>query len=256
MKTQRQRREYLIEHLLRERGETFTAPQGDDEQRYLLRGLLNVRTADPASDEFLRIQDEYLRTRLEERGVASLDEVTWVDEGIGIWQGDITLLEADAIVNAANSGLTGCWHPNHVCIDNCIHTFAGVQLRLECDRIMRRQGRPEPTGQAKITPAYNLPSKYVIHTVGPIVRTVLAAEDGRLLASSYRSCLELARENGLESIAFCCVSTGVFGFPNEPAARIAVEEVRHFLEEAGSGMKVVFNVFKDVDREIYERLLG
>ena len=169
--------------------------------------------------------------------------------------GDITASDAEAIVNAANSGLTGCYLPCHACIDNCIHTFAGVQLRLDCAELMERQGHEEPTGQAKITPAYNLPCRYVLHTVGPIVSGDVTAEDERLLASCYRSCLALAEENGVESLAFCCISTGVFHFPNRCAAEIAVQTVRQYKAASGSRMKVIFNVFKDQDREIYAQLL-
>ena len=170
--------------------------------------------------------------------------------------GDITRLRCGAIVNAANSGMTGCYIPCHGCIDNCIHTFAGVQLRRECAEIMARQGHEEPVGRAKITGAYNLPCRYVIHTVGPAVGERVTARDERLLARCYRSCLELAEQNGIESIAFCCISTGVFRFPNERAAEIAVDAVRRYRTETGSGMRVIFNVFSDRDREIYERLLG
>ena len=185
-----------------------------------------------------------------------LEELTPVDGDLYLWQGDITRLRCGAIVNAANSGMTGCYVPNHACIDNCIHTFAGVQLRQECGEMMRRQGHAEPAGQAKITGAYNLPCEYVLHTVGPVVGERVTKEDERLLAGCYRSCLELAERNGVESIAFCCISTGVFHFPNARAAEIAVETVRRYKSETGSGMKVIFNVFKDLDRELYGRLLG
>ena len=160
------------------------------------------------------------------------------------------------IVNAANSGLTGCYIPNHRCIDNAIHTFAGIELRLACQEIMQRQGYPEPTGQAKITPAFNLPCRYVLHTVGPIVDGCVTERDEELLASCYLSCLELAAENDLESVAFCCISTGEFHFPNERAAEIAVKTVKDFMTEQASVRKVIFNVFKSTDKEIYERLLG
>ena len=176
--------------------------------------------------------------------------------GLYVWQGDITTLRCDAIVNAANSGMTGCYVPNHRCIDNAIHTYAGVELRLACKKLMEQQGCSEPTGQAKITPAFNLPCRYVLHTVGPIVRDRVTRRDRELLASCYRSCLELAAENGLESVAFCCISTGIFHFPNQPAAEIAVKTVRDFLAGNTSVKKVIFNVFKDRDNEIYHRLLS
>ena len=170
-------------------------------------------------------------------------------------QGDITTLRCDAIVNAANSAMTGCYVPNHRCIDNAIHSFAGVELRLECDEIMNRQGHGEPTGQAKITNAYNLPCKYIIHTVGPIISYKLTSEDCELLANCYRSCLNLAAKNNLESIAFCCISTGEFHFPNDKAAQIAIKTVEEFMKKDTSVKKVIFNVFKDMDKEIYRELL-
>lgn len=190
------------------------------------------------------------------KGIEKLEELAPIQPGIYVWQGDITTLQCDAIVNAANSGMTGCYVPNHRCIDNCIHTFAGTQLRLDCAEIMHRQGHEEPTGQAKITPGYNLPCKYILHTVGPIIRGRLTTDDCRLLASCYRSCLELASENNLENVAFCCISTGEFHFPNDKAAEIAVTEVRAFLQKKTSVKRVIFNVFKDLDKEIYERLLS
>ena len=190
------------------------------------------------------------------KGITELADLKPVEDGIYLWQGDITTLRVDAIVNAANSGMTGCYVPNHRCIDNCIHTFAGVELRLECDRIMREQGYEEPTGKAKITPAYNLPCRYILHTVGPIVGAAPTDGDCRLLESCYRSCLELAAANGLKSVAFCCISTGEFHFPNGQAAQIAVRTVRDFLQRETSVRKVVFNVFKEQDKEIYSRLLG
>ena len=179
-----------------------------------------------------------------------------VQPGIAIWQGDISTLRCDAIVNAANSGMTGCYVPNHRCIDNCIHTFAGMQLRLDCDKLMKIQGVPESTGKAKITKAYNLPCCYILHTVGPIISGPLTKRDCGLLASCYRSCLQLAAEYGLQSVAFCCISTGEFHFPNQHAAEIAVETVQTFLKDETSIKKVIFNVFKDIDKEIYERLLA
>ena len=176
--------------------------------------------------------------------------------GVYLWQGDITTLKCDAIVNAANSGMTGCYIPNHHCIDNAIHTYAGVELRQYCEEMMERQGHPEPTGQAKITLAFNLPCRYILHTVGPIISDRVTRRDRELLASCYRSCLELAAEHGLESVAFCCISTGEFRFPNRLAADIAVETVTDFLKGQTSVKKVIFNVFKNLDRELYEKRLG
>lgn len=254
---QSERRHFLIHSLLNEKPEyqKIRVPRDVPGQRQLLRSLVNVRLPETASDEFLEIQDAYLREELAESGITRLDELAPIKGDLYLWQGDITRLQCGAIVNAANSGMTGCYVPCHACIDNCIHTFAGIQLRLACAEIMESQGYEEPTGRAKITKAYNLPCDYVLHTVGPIVDGRVTEEDERLLASCYRSCLELARQNQIESIAFCCISTGVFHFPNERAAEIAIETVRTWQNETRSRMKVVFNVFKDKDKEIYERLL-
>lgn len=255
---QTERRIFLIRALLREepRYRNVKVPADEKEQKDLLRSLMNVRMPRAVSEEFLTVQNEYLKAAAAEKGTTRLDELTPVDGDLYLWQGDITTLECDAIVNAANSGMTGCYRPLHNCIDNCIHTYAGVQLRLRCAELMAAQGHEEPTGQAKITPAYNLPCKYVLHTVGPIVDGRLTQEHCDLLASSYRSCLTLAEENGCGSIAFCCISTGVFGFPKREAAEIAVQTVRDYKAEKNSGVKVIFNVFKDDDRAIYEALLG
>ena len=257
--TQDERREYLIQYLLKEeipfgRQNIPTDKQG---QENLLRSLMNVRPPRPISNDFLKIQDEYLTERNIERGITDVDTLAPVksDSRLYIWQGDITTLRCDAIVNAANSGMTGCYIPNHRCIDNAIHTFAGVELRLACAELMEQQGHPEPTGQAKITPAFNLPCRYVLHTVGPIISGRVTKEDKELLASCYRSCLELAAENGLESVAFCCISTGEFHFPNDLAAEIAVKTVKDFMTKQTSVKKVIFNVFKDLDKAIYEKQL-
>ena len=254
---QSERRRYLIRSLLNEHPayRDWSVPQGADDQRQLLRGLMNVRPAQNTDAEFLKIQDEYLREATAQKGVTDVDSLAPIQPGIYLWQGDITTLRCDAIVNAANSGMTGCYVPNHRCIDNAIHTFAGVQLRLACDQIMQKQGYPEPTGQAKITPVFNLPCRYVLHTVGPIVADQPTQRDCELLASCYRACLELAAENDLESIAFCCISTGEFHFPNEQAAEIAVRTAKAFLHQPTSVKRVIFNVFKEIDKSIYTRLL-
>ena len=255
--TQAERRLYLIRSLLNEKTEyqSLNVPRDAGEQRKLLRSLMNVRMPKVADEAFLRVQDEYLQQELADEGITDLDDLRPVSGDLYLWQGDITRLKCGAIANAANSGMTGCYIPCHACIDNCIHTFAGIQLRLDCAQLMERQGHEEPTGQAKITLGYNLPCDYVLHTVGPIIEGPVTPEDERLLASCYRSCLELAEQNGVESIAFCCISTGVFHFPNQRAAEIAVETVGQFKAETGSEMKVIFNVFKDLDLEIYRRLL-
>lgn len=255
---QSERRNYLIDSLLEEKKEykKIVLPQSADEQKTLLRSLMNIRMAAPISEAFLQIQDEYLREAVKEKGITDIKDLKPVEEGIYLWQGDITTLCCDAIVNAANSGMTGCYQPCHNCIDNCIHTYAGIQLRNACAEIMEKQGYEEPTGRAKITPAFNLPCKYVLHTVGPIVQGHLTKRHEELLTSCYRSCLELADENDVKSIAFCCISTGVFMFPNERAAEIAVQTVRDYRKEKNSGIEVIFNVWKDVDYKIYRGLLG
>ena len=254
--TQDERRVWLIRALLEEQGYRNEIPQDVFEQKRLLRALFNVRPPTDASAEFLQVQDAYLKEAIREKGVTALSELSPIRPHQYLWRGDITTLEVDAIVNAANSQMLGCFAPNHSCIDNAIHTFAGVQLRLACNEIMQRQGHEEPTGTAKITPGFNLPAKYVLHTVGPIVRGRLTKHHEEQLASCYRSCLKIAEENDIMSIAFCCISTGVFMFPNERAAQIAVATVNDYLKEHDGIEKVVFNVFKDMDLEIYDRLLN
>ncbi len=254
---QNEKRLFLIKRLLKEQPgyRRVQIPADIDEQKTMLRSLMNIRMPGNIDDEFISVQDEYLLQVNVEKGVVTLSDMEEIQPDIYIWKGDITRLKVGAIVNAANSGMTGCYQPCHNCIDNCIHTYAGIQLRLTCAKIMEEQGYEEPTGQAKITPAYNLPCDYVIHTVGPIVQGKLTKEHEELLASCYQSCLEIADENGVESIAFCCISTGVFMFPNKRAAEIAVKTMREYKEKTGSSIKVIFNVFKDLDEEIYEELL-
>ena len=254
---QSEKRRFLIQSLLKERPEyrDLSIPAEPESQRQLLRGLMNIRAPQNANADFLKTQDEYLQGETAAKGITDIDDLTPIQPGLYLWQGDITTLKCDAIVNAANSGMTGCYIPNHRCIDNAIHTFAGVELRLACAELMEQQGYPEPTGRAKITPAFNLPCRYVLHTVGPIISGRVTVEDKELLASCYRSCLELAAENNLESVAFCCISTGEFHFPNEQAAEIAVATVKEFLKKQTSVRKVIFNVFKDLDKAIYEKLL-
>ena len=253
--TQEERRAWLIEALLRERGEEAALPAGGQAQKRLLRALFNVRPPVPASREFLSVQDAYLQEELRARGVTSGKDVPFMQGRLALWQGDITTLGCDAVVNAANSALLGCFRPNHGCIDNAIHTFAGVQLRLACARIMEEQGHEEKTGGAKITPGFNLPSRFVIHTVGPVVRGPLTQRHIKALASCYASCLDVAAKNGVTSLAFCCISTGVFGFPPQQAAETAVETVTARLACLLSIQKVIFNVFKDSDAQIYRQLL-
>ena len=252
---QTERRVYLIEYLLAERGERIEIPNDAYNQKRLLRSLFNIRMPKETSEDFLQIQDGYLQEENRRKGITDIADLQPVQDDIYLWQGDITTLRCDAIVNAANSQMLGCFRPCHGCIDNAIHTFAGVQLRRNCNEIMQKQGHNEPTGQAKITPAYNLPCKYVLHTVGPIVSGRLTEEHCELLKSCYLSCLKLAEKNSCKSIAFCCISTGVFGFPQREAAQIAVDSVKRYKEENHSDIKVIFNVFKDDDYAIYNEIL-
>lgn len=249
-------KEYLIKYLLNEnqRYREIDIPNDESEQFRLYRSLVNVRPANQISEEYINSENEFLQNEILRKGITDISDLKPIENNIFLWQGDITTLKCGAIVNAANSGMTGCYVPCHACIDNCIHTFAGVQLRFECAEIMRKQGYEEPTGQAKITSAYNLPCDYVIHTVGPIVDEKLTDKHCELLKSCYKSCLELAVQHNIRSIAFCCISTGVFGFPKYKAAEIAVNTVREFLKN--NEIQVIFNVFGDEDYEIYKRLLG
>jgi O-acetyl-ADP-ribose deacetylase (regulator of RNase III) len=265
------RLDFLINYLLKEdpRFSEMEIPADLQGKRDLFRALRNIREPKPVTEEFLRLQDEELQEQLKEKGIVELSTInsqlsttlnsTLSTLNLIIWQGDITRLRVDAIVNAANSRMLGCWGPLHACIDNAIHSAAGIQLREECNQLMLRQGHEEPTGQAKITKAYNLPCKYVIHTVGPIIPngipTKLQLEQ---LASCYRSIMQIADENNLESVAFCCISTGEFHFPNGLAAEIAVKTVKNYIKEhAETSVKtVVFNVFKDIDKKIYEQVLS
>ena len=256
--TQEERLDYLVSHLLAERpgGGKIPVPEGREERARLLRALMNLRPPAPASPEFLAVQDTYLQEETRRKGVTDLADLTPVRPRLYLWQGDITTLRCDAIVNAANSQMLGCFVPCHGCIDNAIHSAAGLQLRLECARIMEKQGTEEPAGRAKITAGYNLPCRYVLHTVGPIIHGLVTQRDRALLAGCYRSCLELAHSYALKSVAFCCISTGEFHFPNRPAAQIAVQTVQDYQREHPKGPEVIFNVFKDEDLAIYQELLG
>lgn len=258
--TENERLDNLIGILFGENDEYYgiPVPESVEEKRRLLQALMNVRPPRPMTEEFIALQDEELQGQLKEKGTVNADELAYQGR-YAIWQGDITRLKVDAIVNAANSRMLGCFVPLHGCIDNAIHSAAGIQLRLVCNEIMNNKGHDEPTGEAVLTPAFNLPAKYVIHTVGPIVYGDRPTdEDCRLLASCYRSCLEAAESHRLESIAFCCISTGEFRFPNREAAVIALATVdRYFSDHPDSTIKkVIFNVFKDKDRQIYTELIG
>ena len=257
---QNERRSWLIRALLEEMPQYQypVFPYTAERQWRLLRSLMNVRPPRPVSKEFLEIQDAFLTEMTDRKGITDADVLPACPRNgkIVLWQGDITTLRCDAIVNAANSGLLGCFSPCHSCIDNIIHTMSGVQLRLACHELMQAQGHEEPAGQAKITPGFNLPAKYVLHTVGPIIHDEVTPEAEALLASCYRSCLALAEQKELSSIAFCCISTGVYSFPRERAAEIAVGTVEEYLQKRTRIRRVIFNVFTDADLEIYRKLLS
>ena len=262
--TQEQRLDTLVEAFKADSVQyrELRTPADTEGKRRILRSLMNIRMPKKLDDSVLAVQDEYLRERIRENGIVTLSEIPVIRNGMSIWQGDITRLAVDAIVNAANSQMLGCFVPMHTCIDNCIHTFAGVQLRAECNRQMNqlriRYGRDyeQPIAVPTLTDAYNLPAKKIVHIVGPIVEGRLTPALQQDLANCYRNTLDLCAENGLRSVAFCCISTGVFRFPNKRAAEIAVETVSKWLDEhKGRIDRVIFNVFKDEDKAYYEKLL-
>lgn len=250
---------YLIEELQKELPQFsgMRIPEDIGMQGRLLRTYMNMRAPEPISSEFLKIQDEYLKEVVEEKGIVIGDALppSHVNSRIVLWKGDITTLKVDAIVNSANSTLRGCFVPCHFCIDNIIHSMSGIQLRLACDEIMKEQGYDEPAGRAKITPAFNLPCNYVIHTVGPVITKRLMESHCSQLADCYKSCLELASEKGLKSIAFCCISTGTYHFPKEKAAEIAVETVMEFLKTNLQLERVIFDTFTEEEYNLYKEML-
>ena len=262
---QNQRLEYLVEAFKAESDQykDLQTPEDTEGRRHLLRSLMNIRMLGKMDDSVLAVQDEYLRERIREKGIVTLEDIPVKEGVISVWQGDITRLAVDAIVNAANSQMLGCFIPMHTCIDNCIHTFAGIQLRAECNRQINRmrmkygQNYEQPTAVPMLTDAYNLPAKKVIHIVGPVVNGKLTPALEQELADCYTNTLDLCAENGLRSVAFCCISTGVFHFPPERAAQIAAKTVRKWLaDHDGALERVIFNVFRDQDRDIYEHLFG
>ena len=262
---QNQRLEYLVEAFKAESDQykDLQTPEDTEGRRHLLRSLMNIRMPGKMDDSVLAVQDEYLQERIREKGIVTLEDIPVKEGVISVWQGDITRLAVDAIVNAANSQMLGCFIPMHTCIDNCIHTFAGIQLRAECNRQINRmrmkygQNYEQPTAVPMLTDAYNLPAKKVIHIVGPVVNGKLTPALEQELADCYTNTLDLCAENGLRSVAFCCISTGVFHFPPERAAQIAAKTVRKWLvDHDGALERVIFNVFRDQDRDIYEHLFG
>jgi len=272
---QQERLTYLVDYLVDEYRNSTITQQADDyfdsldksimigeqpfspeESKRLLRELLNVRPPVAIPNHFINMQDDYLQEELAHKTVIKREDLTSVVPRIYLWQGDITTLQVDAIVNAANSMMLGCFIPSHSCIDNIIHTNAGVELRLACHELIKEQNHKEPAGKAKITKAFNLPANYVIHTVGPIANQRVTPIKADLLSSSYRSCLQLADDYHLKEIAFCCISTGEFGFPQHAAAEIAIRTVKDYLDTTQSSLQVIFNVFTDIDLSIYKELLN
>ena len=225
----------------------------DEKELYkYFRYLMNIRPCKDISDKYLNIEDEYLQEKLKNKIITGIDDIKPIKDNLYLWKGDITTLNIDSIVNACNSSMLGCFIPLHKCIDNAIHSAAGTRLRLYCGDIIKKQNRLENTGDAKITPAFNLPSKYIIHTVGPIIHNYVKKREEQLLYNCYQSCLNLAKNNNIKSIAFCCISTGEFKFPNELASNIAINSVKDFINNNNKyDIKIIFNVFKDIDYEIY-----
>ena len=261
---QEERLDYLVEEFKADSDEykDLQVPEDVDGKQRILRSLMNIRMPKTMSDDVLKVQDEYLSERAAEKGVVELSGIPEIRGGLSIWQGDITRLAVDVIVNAANSQMLGCFVPMHTCIDNCIHTYAGIQLRAECnekmDQLRMKYGRgyEQPTAVPMLTDAYNLPAKKVVHIVGPIVNYKLTPALEKDLANCYRNTLNMCAENNLKSVAFCCISTGVFHFPNKRAAEIAVQTVTEWMgEHPGTMERVIFNVFKDEDKKYYEEQL-
>lgn len=253
--TQTERLQFLLRYLRNESSlYNIEIPLDISQQKHMLRALMNIRPPKPISHDFLQIQDAYLQREIADKGITDAAQLSPIRDRICLWQGDITTLKCGAIVNAANSQMLGCFVPNHGCIDNAIHTYAGIQLRLACKQIMEQKGQAAKTGQAEITPAFNLPCSYVLHTVGPIITGEVTQKDQALLSTCYQSCLQLAENNHVDSIAFCCISTGEFHYPNQHAAKTAISTVMQYLTNSNI-KRVIFNVYKDTDYVIYKNLL-
>jgi appr-1-p processing enzyme family domain protein len=263
-KTQEQRLDYLLEEFKSDskKYKNMEIPNDIIKKQQMLRSLMNIRMPKKMIDEVIKVQDEYLSYRAKEKGIVKLSDIPVIKDNLSIWQGDITRLEVDAIVNAANSQMLGCFLPMHICIDNQIHTFAGIQLRDECNQQMNKlrekygENYEQPTAIPMLTDAYNLPAKKVIHIVGPIVHDKLTPNLEKNLEDCYTNTLDMCLENGLKTVAFCCISTGVFNFPNQRAAQIAVDTVEKWsLIHPDKMDRIIFNVFKDEDKKYYEKLL-
>ena len=246
---------YLINYLAKENKINIgELPSNEIELKNLFRSLMNMRLPNDISEDYLKIEDEFLKEELDKKLITNIENIKPIKNNLYIWKGDITTLKIDAIVNAANSAMLGCFYPMHKCIDNAIHSAAGNRLRLFCRDIINRCGGYLETGDAKITPAFNLPCEYVLHTVGPIIKYKVSKKDEELLSLYYKSCLNLVVENNIESVAFCCISTGEFRFPNDLAVDIALSSVNDFLQKNKErNIKIVFNVFKDIDYELYNK---
>ena len=251
--------DFLLKILISEHNEEIEIPKKYEEKKKLFRALRNIRPPKPINKKFLKVQDSFLTKDTESKNLIGASEIKSIksNDKIALWQGDITLLKSDAIVNACNNRLLGCFIPLHNCIDNIIHSAAGIQLRNDCNDIMKNQGHYEENGKAKITLAYNLPSKYVIHTVGPQIINKLCEKDCKELSSCYSSSLMLAEEYNIKFIAFPCISTGVYNFPEEIAAQIAIKTVENYFKENNDSKieKVIFDVFTERSCYIYKKIL-
>lgn len=275
LKTQEEKLNFLLQKFKEEsvRYQDLKVEDDYENKRMVLRSLMNVRMPKEMGKDILKVQDEFLSGEAMEKGIVRVSDIRTIQEQYGsshpfshklsIWQGDITRLSVGAIVNAANSRMLGCFIPCHGCIDNAIHSAAGIQLREECNRKMNEKREEhgmryeEPTGKAMLTRAYNLPAQYVIHTVGPIVGGALTKKLRQDLRNCYKSVLDCCARHHIRSVAFCCVSTGEFRFPNDEAARIAVDTVTDMLRQHEDQFdRIIFNVFKDLDRKLYEEQLG
>ena len=251
---------FLIDYLIKEGNYEYNKElekalkENNEEVLYnYFRYLMNIRLPNNISEEYLKIEDEYLQERLKNKIITNIEDIKPIRDNLYLWQGDITTLNIDAVVNAANSSMLGCFIPLHKCIDNAIHSASGTRLRLCLNDIMK--GKSEESGKCIITKAFNLPSKYILHTVGPIIQNIVSKKDEEILYNCYKSCLETAKDNNIKSIAFCCISTGEFKFPNKEASQIAVNAVKDFLNNSKYDIKILFNVFKDLDYELYYNIL-